>query len=350
MREVAIGRFLVGDTHPPLVVAEAGINHNGDPERAAAMIRVARDRGCDAVKFQTFRADGIVADATPTYTYRSQGREVTESQLDLFRRCELSAAQFRHLRAVCDDAGVLFLSTPQNRSDLDLLLEIGIQAIKVGSDDFTNLPLIASYADTGLPLILSCGMADLGEIHRTLDVAGAFDGAPVVLLYCVSQYPTTPEQANLNKLSTLRRTFPEIPVGFSDHTQGPLASALATALGACLLEKHFTLDHELPGPDHWFSEDPDGLGRWVAGIRTAWTMMGSGLLRPDPAECAMRAVARRSIVTLADIEAGAELTAETVGLRRPGTGLAAALLPAVLGRRAVRVLPRGTLLDFGDFY
>jgi sialic acid synthase SpsE len=349
MREVTIGRFTVGGSRPPLVVAEAGINHNGDVGRAVAMIGAARTAGCDAVKFQTFRADGIVTDARLTYTYRSQGREVTEPQLDLFRRCELSAAQFKTLRTACDDAGVLFLSTPQNRSDLDLLRAIGVEAIKVGSDDFTNLPLIGSYAETGLPLILSCGMADLGEIYRTLEVAGAFDGAPVILLYCVSQYPTPPDQVHLNKLVTLRRTFPGLPLGFSDHTEGPLASALATVLGACLLEKHFTLDHDLPGPDHWFSEDPEGLGRWVSGIRTAWVMRGSGLLRPGPAEREMRGLARRSIVALADIEAGAELTVETVGLRRPGTGLAAALLPEVLGRRAVRPLARGTHLGFGDF-
>src|SRR5262249_10609741 len=154
---------------------------------------------------------------------------------------------------------ILFFSTPQNESDLDILMKVGVPAVKVGSDDFTNIPLLKSYAASGLPLILSSGMSDLAEAYHGLDAVGAFDGYPTVLLVCTSQYPRPPEYANLARITTLRAAFPPVPIGFSDHTRGPLASALAVALGACFLEKHFTLSHDLPGPDHWFSEDPQGL-------------------------------------------------------------------------------------------
>ncbi len=349
MAEVKIGPFSVGGRNPPVVIAEVGINHNGDVEQACRMIAVAREAGCDAVKFQTFKAAEFVVDAEATYTYKSQGKEVTESQLTMFRRYELSRDDFVRIKQVCVEQGMLFLSTPQNYSDLDLLLGVGIEAIKVGSDDFINIPLLKSYATTGLPLILSCGMADLAEIHRSLDAVGAFDGYPVILLYCISLYPTPAEAVNLNKLLALQRTFPTLPIGFSDHSQGPLASSLATALGACLLEKHFTLDHNLPGPDHWFSEDPDGLKQWVTGIRQANAMMGSGLLRPTTSENEMRGICRRSLVVLRDVREGEELTPDNIGLRRPGSGLPAELLETVLGRRALRPLARHDLLALGDF-
>jgi N,N'-diacetyllegionaminate synthase len=349
MAAVKIGRREVGDGHPPFVIGEVGINHNGDFERAVAMIDIARDAGCDCVKFQTFKADELVIDTSVTYTYQSQGKEVTESQWSMFRRHELTASDFGRLKQHCDEQGILFLSTPQNRSDLDILLGIGVEAVKVGSDDFYNIPLLRSYAETGLPLLMSCGMADLGEIYQSLDAVGAFDGYPVVLLYCVSLYPTPPREVNLNRMETLRRAFPQIPIGFSDHTSGPLASSLAVARGACLLEKHFTLDHGLPGPDHWFSEDPEQLRRWVGDIRAAHAMLGSCVVRPTPAEMEMRAVARRSIVALCDVAAGDMLTPENIGTRRPGTGIPPRLYDQVIGKRASRAIKRGELLAFGDF-
>jgi N,N'-diacetyllegionaminate synthase len=199
------------------------------------------------------------------------------------------------IKAECDHRDIIFMSTPQNRSDLDLLLEVGIPAIKVGSDDFTNLPMLRSFAQEKLPLILSCGMADMGEVYRSLETVGALDEHPVVLLLCTSQYPTPPADANLRKLTTLQAAFPMLPVGFSDHTIGPLASSLAAALGACMFEKHFTMDKTLPGPDHWFSEGPEELGIWVTSIHTAKAMLGEAVLRPTQAETAMRKLARPSL-------------------------------------------------------
>jgi N,N'-diacetyllegionaminate synthase len=348
MREILIGGRPIGPGHPAFVIAEAGINHNGEVERALDMVGVAQRAGADAIKFQTFSADEFVGDPGQTYTYRSEGREVTESMLEMFRRHELPRSAWAEIKATCDRHGILFMSTPQNRSDLDLLLEVGVPAVKVGSDDFTNLPLLRSYASAGLPLVLSCGMADLGEVHRSLDAVGALDGHPTVLLLCTSQYPTPPEDVDLRKLATLQAAFPMVLVGLSDHTMGPLASACAAALGACVFEKHFTLSRDLAGPDHWFSESPADLAIWVRSIRTAQAMLGSALVRPTAAEREMRRIARRSIVAARKVVCGEMFTAENLAVRRPGTGLAPDKLTEMLGKVARRDLRAGEPLTPED--
>jgi N,N'-diacetyllegionaminate synthase len=348
MTQFTIGGRAIGSDHPAFVIAEVGINHNGELAKAVEMIRVARRAGADAVKFQTFKADEFVGDPAQLFTYRSQGQEVTEPMIDMFRRCELPKGAWREIAAECRRQGIIFMSTPQNRSDLDLLLEFDIPAIKIGSDDFTNLPLIRSYASTGLPLILSCGMSDMAEVYQALDAAGTFAGHAVALLLCTSRYPTPPSDVNLRKLKTLRSAFPGLTVGFSDHTQGPLASSLAVALGAVIFEKHFTLDHDLPGPDHWFSENPESLETWISGIRTARVMLGEALVRPTAHEQEMRLIARRSVVALSAISKGSRLTAANVGVRRPGTGLPPSFLEAFFGSVAVRDISAGQVLDFWD--
>lgn len=348
MKEIVIGNRPVGAKHPPFIIAEVGINHNGEIDKALEMIRVARSAGADAVKFQTFRADQFVSDPQQMFTYSSQGKEVTESMLAMFQRYELPPGAWFTLKEECDRQRITFMSTPQNRTDLDLLLEVGVPAIKVGSDDFTNLPLIRSYAETGLPLILSCGMSDLGEVHQALEAAGLQGGYPLALLLCTSQYPTPPQDVNLRKLNTLQAAFPDLVVGFSDHTQGPLASSLAAVMGAAIFEKHFTLDHNLPGPDHWFSENPESLALWVESIRKATLMLGSELVRPTNAEFEMRKMARRSLVALTAIIKGEQLTLNNVGARRPGHGLPPSFLDQVVGAVASRDIAAGDLLSLGD--
>ncbi len=349
MAQIKIGSTLAGDGQPPLVILEAGINHNGELDKALEMIRIAKKLGADAVKFQTFKAEEFVGDPNLMFTYRSQGREVTESMLEMFRRYEFSRSDWLAIKKLCDELGILFLSTPQNRSDLDLLLELGVPAVKVGSDDFTNLPLLRDYASARLPMLVSCGMSDLAEVHQGLEAVGALDGHPTILLLCTSQYPTPPKDVNLLKLTTLAQAFRSVVMGFSDHTQGPLASSLAVAMGAKVFEKHFTLSHDLPGPDHWFSEDPEGAKEWIDSIRNAHVMLGSAQVRPTEAERAMRKLARRSIVALADIGPGEILNAENIGLRRPGTGLAPALFDQVLGRTCAVKIEKGSTLKLGDF-
>ena len=345
--QVMIGKRAVGVGAEPFVVAEVGINHNGELERALEMIHVAKSAGCDAVKFQTFKANEFVNDQSQMFTYRSRGEEVTESMLAMFQRYELPESAWPTIQAECSKVGIMFFSTPQNRSDLDILLGVGVPAVKVGSDDFTNLPLLKSYAQSGLPLILSTGMSDLAEAHQALEAVGALDGYPVILLVCTSQYPTPPDDVNLSRITTLRCAFPPVPIGFSDHTRGALASALAVTLGAVFLEKHFTLSHDLPGPDHWFSEDPSGLTEWVKGIRTAHRMLGNPLVRPTMVERGNKREYQRRLVAARDIAVGELMTEKAVTLRRVtgGKGFPPGFLDYLLGRPAPRAYRTGDPIE-----
>lgn len=252
----------VGHDQAPLVVAEAGLCHNGDLERALEMVRTASDAGCDVVKFQTFRADQFCQPSDPLFA--------------VFKRSELPEMAWPILKDECDKHGIGFLSTPQNRSDLDILLDTGIDAIKVGSDDLTNLPLLRDYASEGLPMILSCGMSDLDDVQAALD---ATENTKRAILVCTSLYPCEMREANLSRITTLRE-FHDVPVGFSDHTQGVLAAPVAVGLGACIFEKHFTLDRLLDGPDHWFAADPRELADYVRVITAAYSAMGDGVVAP----------------------------------------------------------------------
>ncbi len=343
MRQIQIGKYIISKKSPPFIVAEAGINHNGELDKAYSMIKVAKQSGADAIKFQTFKAEEFVSSLTQTYTYISQGKEITESMLEMFKRYEFIPDEWYLIKKKCDEENVLFFSTPQNRSDLDLLLDIGVPCIKVGSDDFTNLPLIKDYSQKGLPLILSCGMADLAEIYQTLEVSGAFYGYPVILLLCTSQYPTPPEDVNLLKLKTLENAFPDLILGFSDHTQGDLASSLAVAMGAVVFEKHFTLDHNLHGPDHWFSEDPGSLGEWVKSIRTAFTMMGSPIVRPTEKELINKKEFQRFIVASKDINKGDIFKEDYFETKRisSGKGLPHNFINILSGSKASRDFKKG---------
>jgi N-acetylneuraminate synthase/N,N'-diacetyllegionaminate synthase len=338
----------IGSLTPAYCIAEVGINHNGDLDIAKRMIDAAKAAGADAVKFQTFKAEEFCGDQDQTFTYQSQGKQVTESMLEMFRRYEFPPETWREIKAYCGAVGITFFSTPQNPSDLELLLAIGVPALKIGSDDFTNLPLIRSYIETKLPLILSCGMSDLAEVHQALEAATWFDGYPVALMLCTSQYPTPPADVNIAKLTTLQNAFPGLLVGFSDHTQGALAAALAVSRGARIFEKHFTLDKDMPGPDHWFSETPEGLAEWINHIRAADVLLGSPLVRPTKAEQGMRLIARRSVVALRDIALGETLSSANTGLRRPGGGLPPDMISNVLGLTSTRNISKGERLTLGD--
>lgn len=348
IRSFQIAGRSIGPNEPPYCIAEVGINHNGDLALAKRMIETAKSAGADAVKFQTFTAAEFCGDPNQNFTYQSQGKSVTESMLAMFQRYEFPPETWQEIKSHCELVGITFFSTPQNHSDLDLLLEIGVPAIKVGSDDFTNLPLLRSYVECQLPLILSCGMGDLAEVHQALEATGWFDGYPVALLLCTSQYPTPPKDVNIAKLTTLQQAFPGLLVGFSDHTQGALAAALAVSRGARIFEKHFTLGKDMPGPDHWFSEDPDGLAEWIENIRAADVILGSPFVRPTKAEKEMRLVARRSVVALRDITLGETLNKVNTGLRRPGGGLPPDMIDNVLGLKATRDIKKGERVSLGD--
>jgi N,N'-diacetyllegionaminate synthase len=347
-KRIKIGTREVGDGCSPFVVAEVGINHNGELDLAIQMIRVAKASGCDAVKFQTFKAVEFINDHAQTYTYKSQGREVTESMMEMFQRYELTEAGWRSIKDECVRQDIQFISTPQNRSDLEFLRKLGVPAVKVGSDDFTYIPQLRDFAKSGLPLILSTGMSDLADVQKALDAVGAFDGYPVVLLVCTSQYPTPPGDAHLLRIRTLAAAFPGIPVGFSDHTQGPQAAAMAVALGAVLFEKHFTLDVNLPGPDHWFSEEPDGLSAWVRSIRDAETMLGKPYVRPTDVERVNRRDFQRRLIAARKIEVGEVFHDTNVTMLRSkaGMGLPVDAWALLQGKPAHRAYEEGEPIDF----
>lgn len=344
-----IGNRKIGPEQKPFIIAEVGINHNGDLDTAFKMIEVAKEIGFEAVKFQTFKADEFNINRHETYTYKSQGIEVTEPMLDMFKRYEFSREEWFEIKNKCDEEKIMFLSTPQNKSDLDLLLDVGISAIKVGSDDFTNVPLLREYSKAGLPMLLSIGMADMAEIYKTLEVVNAFERDDILLFLCTSEYPTAPENVNLKKLSTLKAAFPNVSLGFSDHTEGAIAAPVAVGFGACVFEKHFTLDNNMPGPDHWFSANPEVLKRWYDSINEAWVMLGSTELVPTAKENEMRKLARRSLYVINDIKIGETITADKIGLYRPNNGIEGSMWDKVEGMRALRELKAGTPLHWGDF-
>ncbi len=344
-KEFEIGGRPVGVDHAPYIIAEAGINHNGDAAVAKEMIRVAALAGVDAVKFQTFKTEEFLTDRSVPYTYRSQGEEITESMFDMFKRTELTDEEWRELKACCDECGVDFLSTPASTAGTEFLVEIGSVAIKVSSDELTNLPQLREYASFNLPLLVSCGMGSADEIQDMLEAVDS-ENHDICIFLCTSQYPTPPEDVNALKLLEMQELFPGVVVGLSDHTQGSTAAILSIGLGARVFEKHFTLDHDMPGPDQWFSSEPDELAEWVQGIRNAYMMLGSSSLQPTDTEMEMRDIARKSIVALRSIEKGEAFTLDNIGLRRPGTGLPPKAFESVLGKRAAcDILPDSLIAE-----
>ncbi len=328
----------IGGSEPPYCIAEVGINHNGSLDQAKKMMDVAKKAGADAVKFQTFKAEEFCGDPNQMFTYKSNGKEITEPMLDMFKRYELSEKNWREIKDYSDKIGITFFSTPQNKSDLDILQRIRVPAIKIGSDDFTNLPLISEYQTTGLPIILSCGMSNLSEVQQALEAAGWSKNYPVALLLCTSQYPTPPEDVNILKLRTLQNSFPGLLTGFSDHTQGFLAASLAVSLGAKIFEKHFTLDKKFEGPDHWFSADPNELNEWVRNIHDANAMLGKSVIEPTKAELENKKEFQRVIVASSNINRGDIFTKYNMEMRRVsgGTGLKSNMYSYLIGRKAWR--------------
>jgi N,N'-diacetyllegionaminate synthase len=335
---------IVGPGAPCFVVAEAGVNHDGDPERALRLVGAAAEAGADAVKFQTFDADLLASPRAAKAQYQARATGGGEMQADMLRRLQLSE-EVHHLLA--DEArrrGLLFLSTPFDVGSADFLVSLGVPALKMGSGELTNLPLLAHVAGMGRPLMLSTGMADLAEVDAAVAAVRAAGSPPLALLHCVSCYPADPADVNLRAMETMSARY-GVPVGFSDHTLGIEIALAAVALGASILEKHLTLDRSLPGPDHAASIEPGEMAALVRGVRLVEAALGHGRKEPAPGERELARAARRSLVAARDIPEGAVLTSDLVTILRPGTGLPAASLPALLGRRVRRAIPAGTLLS-----
>jgi len=335
---------LVGPGYPCFIIAEAGVNHNGNLERALEMVEAAAAGGADAVKFQTFRAEEVATTEAPKAAYQRKATNQDQSQLDMLRSLELTPEHHESLNACCHEKGILFLSTPFDKTSLDFLASMGMAAIKVPSGEITNLPFLKQVGEKGLPVILSTGMSNLAEVDLAVDALRQAGCASLALLHCVSNYPADPADANLRAMSTMAERF-ALPVGYSDHTMGSEVALAAVALGACIIEKHFTLDRSLPGPDHMASAEPKALADMVAGIRKVEAALGHGRKEPAPSEADTKAMARRSLVAARDIAAGEILTPEAVTFKRPGTGLGPDRWQEVQGRRAKQNIAVGTLIS-----
>jgi N-acetylneuraminate synthase/N,N'-diacetyllegionaminate synthase len=349
MQVINVGGRRIGAGQPCFIAAEIGINHNGDMALAHRAIEAAAAAGADAVKFQNYRTEDFLADHSLTYSYVSQGKSVTESQFAMFKRCELSAAQLGELKAHCDRLGIGFFSTPTGVDGVRDLERLGAVLIKNGSDLLTHLDLIRVMANTGLPVVLSTGMATLGEIDDAVTAFREAGGCEFILLLCTSSYPTPPEDVNLRRIPALAASFGS-PVGFSDHTAGIVAALGAVALGACFVEKHFTVDRDLPGPDHRFSSDPAEFAALVQGIRQLEAGLGTATLGPMASEVLGRRDFRLSCLTACELPAGTRIAPEHVVFRRPGTGIPPKLRDALVGLVLKRAVPAGHLLDWTDFY
>lgn len=353
------------------IIAEAGVNHNGSLDRALELVQIAADAGADAIKFQTFKADRIASAAAPKADYQSRNTGDDGSQIAMLKALELSDEQHRVLAAASVKAGIEFMSTPFDEESATFLVEdIDVKRLKVGSGELTNAPLLLHLARTGKPIILSTGMATLDEVATALSVlafgytdgdtakpskqsfGAAFDSDAgqsalkdnVILLHCTSDYPASPETINLRAMEALTERF-GLPVGFSDHSAGLYISAAAVALGAVVIEKHFTVDRSLPGPDHQASLEPADLALMVQAIRAVELSLGSGVKEPVTAERNTAAVARKSLVALCDIAEGAEFTVQNLGVKRPGTGVSPSDFWHYLGEKSARTYRRDDLIE-----
>ncbi|MBI3011678.1 MAG: N-acetylneuraminate synthase [Candidatus Omnitrophica bacterium] len=335
----------LGAESPCFIVAEAGVNHNGDLRTARRLVDVAVEARADAVKFQTFKAERLATAAAPKARYQRRTPKDAESQLEMLRRLELSPQAHRALADYCRRRTILFLSSPFDEESVEALARLEVPAFKIASGELTNLPLLERIARTGRPVILSTGMSTLEEVHAAVRALRGAGTTQVVLLHCVSSYPARAADANLRAMATLARAF-RVPVGYSDHTPGVEVALAAVALGACLIEKHVTLDRALPGPDHRASLEPQEFAALVRGIRTVELAMGDGRKHPAPGEIQMAAVARRSLVAAQDVRAGTRFTEALIAIKRPGTGLTPALRPRLVGRVAKADIAVGTPLTW----
>jgi N-acetylneuraminate synthase len=348
MISMRIGKHEIGEGLGCFILAEAGVNHNGSLAQACALVDAAVEAGADAVKFQTFTAEKLVLPDTPQAQYQRRASQGAESQLEMLKGLELSRKDHQALVEHCRKQGIPFLSTPFDEDSADFLESLGVEAFKIGSGDLTNVPLLEHVARKGRPMIVSTGMSTLGEVEAAVTAIETQGDPALVLLHCVSNYPAAPRDANLRAMATLRLAF-GCPVGYSDHTMGIEVPLAAAALGACVIEKHFTLDRGLPGPDHQASMEPREFKRLVQGIRLVEAAMGDGRKRPVASEADVLAVARRSLVAAVAIPKGTALRTEMLALRRPGTGLPADMRRGLVGRRASVDIPAGTLLQLKMF-
>jgi N,N'-diacetyllegionaminate synthase len=320
-----------------LIIAEAGVNHNGDMVLARQLIAVAKSAGADIVKFQTFKAGKLVIKSADKADYQKSTTGTSENQYEMIRKLEMSRADHQMLIDECQRQGIRFFSTAFDTESFDMLVSLGLDQVKIPSGELTNLPLLRYMTRLGMPVMLSTGMATLGEIEAAIEEI-ELAGTPrnrITVLHCTTEYPAPMEDVNLRAMVSMRTAL-GVDVGYSDHTPGIEIPIAAVALGARVIEKHFTLDRALPGPDHQASLEPHELKAMVDAIRNVEVALGDGVKRPSARELKNKPIARRSLVAIAAIRAGEAFSAENIGTKRPGNGISPMRWHEVIGRTAPR--------------
>lgn len=342
MDKVSIGTRIIGRGRPVFIVAEAGVNHNGRGDIALKMVDAAAKAGADAIKFQVFRAADLATPSARMAVYQKK-TSPAKNQYGMLRRLELPKREFARIEARAKHRSIIFMATPFDNESADFLDRIGVPAFKISSAEITNHDLLADVARKGKPVILSTGMSEMYQIASAISVLRKNGARQIVLLHCTSDYPCRPDHANLAAINTLRNAF-DLPTGFSDHTQGHTADIAATALGAVVIEKHFTLNKKMRGPDHAASLEPAELATMIKAVRLTESMMGSGRKKLQDCERDTALCARKSIAAAVDIPAGSRITRGMICLKRPGTGIPPSGVSRVEGATALRKIRKDTLL------
>jgi N,N'-diacetyllegionaminate synthase len=342
--DILIDQKVIGAGSRVFVIAEIGINHDGSVNQAEKLIDAAAEAGADAVKFQSFRADRLLIPSRDRY---AQQRNGSESAYQMLRRCELSWANQEKLKKHADRRGVIFMSTPFDEESADFLDSLGVPAFKIASSDITHVPLLCHIACKGKPILLSTGMSFLSEVADAVWNLKSSGAKEILLMHCVSMYPALPQKMNLRAIQTLQSYF-ELPVGLSDHSEGILFPLVAVALGAVVIEKHFTLDKSAFGPDHKASMDPADLKTLIGSLRDVECCLGDGRKRPSDVEEENRLLSRRSIVAAVDIRAKETIAPWMLSFKRPGTGLEPRHWEKVIGMTARRNVGKDTILQWED--
>lgn len=324
--------FLSRFKNKPVIIAEAGVNHNGDVRLAEKLVEAAATAGADAIKFQTFKAFECASRFAPAADYQ-KNNGITD-QFELLKALELPFAAFAHLKQYTENLGLTFLSTPDGQLSLEYLLQLKVGAIKIASGELTNHPFLKTIGQCRLPVILSTGMGTLGKIQSALDILTLAGAPELILLHCTTEYPAPASDINLRAILTMQQAF-NLPVGFSDHTEGSEAAIAATAMGAVLIEKHLTLDRDMAGPDHSASMNPQEFAAMVSSIRRVNEMLGDGIKKPAPCELANMALVNRSLVAAANLSAGEVLTLDNIAIKRPADGIGPEMLEQALNRRVL---------------
>lgn len=329
----------------PYIIAEAGVNHNGDINIALKLIEEAKKIGVDCIKFQTFKAERLVTKYSPKAMYQTKVTDVNESQYEMLKSLELDMADFKVLQNHCAKIGIDFLSTPYNKEDVDMLSDIGVTGFKVASGQLTELPFIKYLSSKGKTVILSTGMANMAEVFSAVEAVRETGNEDLVVLQCTTNYPSAIEDSNIQAMVSIREAC-KVTVGYSDHVPNNYACYAAVALGASIIEKHFTLDKKMAGPDHSSSLDPGEFRELVLGIQNVSSALGNGIKKPSAKEAENSYGMKRSLVLLTDLPAGAVLKEDCIGFKRPSNGLPPNYLTLVLGKKLARPMKKDEPLIF----